>query len=124
MVLCGALKAPDQWQKHHEPGPKLALLKDQLSQALHRTGTLEWRSPAGQALVDDMRAEYRSRLGGYVNELSANEMLAAADEGHLSAAIPAVEEDEPMNALEALLQEHKKRMEKSAMGTTLATLLD
>lgn len=122
MVLGGALKPPDHWQGLHEPGPNLQRFHEELSRELHRTGALNWESSAGRAFIDKLHAGYRSHLGGWVTETRAQEFFAAADDERLPMVTASMDEDEPMNALEALLQEHRKRSEKNLIDSTLATL--
>lgn len=123
LVLCGAVKPSGQWQGLHEPGPALGAIRDKLSRVLHGTGILDWRSPDGKSFLEQVRNAYRGYLSGWVTEEAAEQLLAGMGADNIPATIPSMDEDEPMNALEALLQEHKKRAEKTALDSTFATLL-
>ncbi|NIJ50361.1 sigma factor-like helix-turn-helix DNA-binding protein [Rhizomicrobium electricum] len=124
MTVCGAVQPSSHWQGIHEPGPALSAIIQRLSGILHRAGYLDWGSSDGKAFVEEITREFKRHLGGWVDQMSAEQVLASAQADHLTTLVPTLDEEEPVSALESLLQEHRRKSEKMAMGSTIFSLTE
>ena len=123
LVLSGALEPPTDWQLRHQNGGRLGSIMDGLSAQLHSAGELDWSTPAGRELINELKVDARKNLRGWMTLDFANDLLAGVDEGVPSELATVADADEPISSLEALLAERRRRKEAESIREILGSVL-